>query len=249
MIDAGLPVTAFFTTRTGGFSLAPYGELNVADHVGDDPEAVRRNRELVSDAAGAPVAFLSAEHGIRVARVTSPSIEPLPYADVLVTNVSGVALGAIAADCAPVLIHDGASGAVAAVHCGHEGLYKGVIDAAVAALVDLRGGWADGNLLTASIGPSVCGRCYEVPLDMRERIASRHPVARSTTSGGSPALDLPRAIESRLAVLGFGEVVRSRYCTIEDHRFFSHRRDGVTGRHAGVVVCDAAPSPATHPQR
>ncbi|WP_062207897.1 polyphenol oxidase family protein [Demequina oxidasica] len=235
--DAGLPVTAFFTTRAEGVSLAPYESLNVADHVGDDAHAVQRNRRIVSERAGVPVAFLNAAHGIAVEHVTAQT-QTLPLADVLVATDAGVALGAIAADCAPVLIHDGASGAVAAVHCGREGLYRGVIDAAIAAIFDLRGGWSDGALLTASIGPSICGRCYEVPLDMRERVASRHPAARASTRQGTAALDIPRAIESRLAEFGFGEIVRSAACTYEDELYFSHRREGVTGRQAGVIVCE-----------
>lgn len=237
--DAGLPVTAFFTERAGGVSLAPYASLNLADHVGDDAVAIERNRGIVSARAGASVTYLKADHGIAVARIAHPG-GSIPRADVLVTTEAGVALGAIAADCAPVLIHDGASGAVAAVHCGREGLFLGVIDAAVAAVIDLRGRRSSG-MLTASIGPAICGRCYEVPLDMRERVAARHPAARSSTRKGTPALDIPRAIESRLAELGFGEVVRSVVCTYEDARYFSHRRDGVTGRHAGVIVCAGGP--------
>ena len=235
MIDAGLPVRAFFTNRRGGGSVAPYDSLNVADHVGDDPEAVARNRATVSVAAGAPVTFLRAEHGTRVAIVDTPGAEP-GAADVLVTRTPGVALGAIAADCLPILMHDSATGAVAAVHAGREGLYMGAVDAGAAALLDLRVG-AHGEL-SASVGPAICGRCYEVPPDMRDRVAARHPEARSTTRAGTAALDLPRAAEARLLALGFAQVVRVDRCTLEDPALFSHRRDGVTGRHAGVIVCE-----------
>lgn len=235
MISAGLGVRAFFTSREGGESTAPYDSWNLAVHVGDDPDTVARNRALVSDQAGAPVSFLTAEHGIRVARVQEPGAVP-PPADVLVTTTPGVALGAIAADCVPVLMHDQTSGAVAAAHIGREGLFRGTLDAAVAALLDIRGGWRHRGHMHASIGPSICGRCYEVPADMRDQVASRHPIARSTTSWGTPALDLPRAAEVRLAQLGFTQIMRHRACTLEDPRWFSHRRDGVTGRHAGVIV-------------
>ncbi|WP_062518404.1 polyphenol oxidase family protein [Demequina gelatinilytica] len=238
MLDAGLPVRAFFTARAGGSSPEPYGSLNLAWHVGDDPEAVARNRAVVSVAAGAPVSFLQAEHGIRVAMVTRPGEEPGP-ADVLVTRTPGVALGAIAADCLPVLMHDALTGAVAAVHSGREGVRRGAVDAAVAALLDLRTP-AQRRVregLSASIGPAICGRCYEVPETMRDEVASRHPTARAVTRAGTPSLDLPRAVETRLGELGFSAVVRHRICTHEDARYFSHRRDGVTGRHAGVVVC------------
>jgi len=235
VISAGLDIRAFFTTREGGASASPYASLNVADHVGDDPVAVEHNRRRVSDLAQAPVSFLTAVHGITVAHVSTAGAVP-PPADVLVTSTPGVALAAIAADCLPVLIHDEASGAVAAAHVGREGLYRGTLDAAVAALLDIRGGWRVPGHLHASIGPGICGRCYEVPADMRDRVAARHPVARATTRQGTPSLDLPRAAEARLGELGFTQIVRHRACTREDPRWFSLRRDGTTGRHAGVIV-------------
>lgn len=238
VIDAALPVRAFFTTRRGGVSGAPYGSLNLAVHVGDEPVAVATNRQRVSDAVGVPVSFLSAEHGTAVANVSVPGQQP-PTADALVTTVPGVALAAIAADCAPVLLHDRVTGAVAAVHAGREGLYQGVIDSAWQALVDLRG-TNSGPLaaIGASIGPTVCGHCYEVPEQMRSRVAHRHPSAYAVTRGGTAALDISRAIATRLTDLGAGTVVRSDLCTVESELVFSHRRDGVTGRFAGVIICE-----------
>ncbi|WP_082091998.1 polyphenol oxidase family protein [Demequina pelophila] len=236
VIDAGLPVRAFFTTRAGGSSTEPFASLNVATHVGDDAAAVASNRAAVSAHAGAPVTFLNAEHGIRVARIPAPGTEP-PPADVLVTNTPGIALAAIAADCVPILLHDAATGAVSAVHAGREGVYAGAVDAGVAALLDLRAPRTPRGGLSASIGPAICGRCYEVGEDLRARVASRHPVAFATTRRGTPALDLPRAIETRLREMGLTRIVRHRICTLEDPRFFSHRGEGLTGRFAGVVVC------------
>ena len=237
MIDAGLGIRAFFTTRDGGASRAPYDSLNVAVHVGDEPADVAVNRARVADLAGVPVTFLVAEHGIRVGAVTSPG-QDAPTADALVTTVRGAALAAIAADCVPVLMHDAATGAVAAVHAGREGVHGGVIDAAVARLLDLRGGWRARGAMSASIGPAACGRCYEVPAEMRARVAARHPTAFSHTRRGTPALDLPRAVEARLDQLGFTHIVRRPECTIESAQLFSHRREGVTGRFAGVIVCE-----------
>lgn len=238
MLDAGLPVRAFFTARVGGHSAPPYASLNLAVHVGDRDDAVARNRAEVARRAGAPVTFLDAEHGIRVAEVTAPDPAPAP-ADVLVTRTPGVALAAIAADCVPVLLHDSATGAVAAAHAGREGVYAGVIDAAVAALLDMRPGRATRGVITAAIGPAICGRCYEVPAELRARVAARHPAAHAVTRAGTPSLDLPRAVEVRLGELG-AEVIRHRSCTAEDPAYFSHRRDGVTGRFAGVVVCEGS---------
>ncbi len=237
MIDAGLPVRAFFTSRDGGVSAPPYDTLNLATHVGDESDAVAINRARVSALAGSPVSFLSAEHGSAVAYVSTAGVQ-LPTADALVTNTVGVAIAAIAADCAPVLLHDSLTGAVAAIHAGREGLYLGVLDNAIAALrewrtrTDARGGF------TASLGPTICGRCYEVPDVMRARVVERHPEAFSTTREGTPALDLPRAIVARLGELGVEQVVRRDVCTFEVAELFSHRRDGLTGRFAGVVVCE-----------
>lgn len=242
MIHAGLTVRAFFTSRDGGVSHAPYASLNVGSHVGDEPSAVDINRAIVEAEAGAPVAFLNAEHGIRVHRVTDARA-PVPVADILVTTTPGVALGAIAADCAPLLLHDRATGAVVAAHVGREGLYRGAVDAAVAALLDLRTGHPDPGLLEASVGPAICGRCYEVPPELQARVAGRHPAARGTTTWGTPSLDLPRAIETRLGELGFIDIVHRRACTFEDPLLFSHRRDGVTGRHCGVIVCGGVSLP------
>ncbi|GIG54294.1 peptidoglycan editing factor PgeF [Demequina activiva] len=237
MIDAGLEVRAFFTTREGGVSARPYSSLNVAQHVGDEPRDVATNRAIVGELAGTPVTFLKADHGIRVARILERGEDP-PTADALVTDVPGVAIAAIAADCVPVLIHDAASGAVAAVHAGREGLFGGVIDATIAALLDIRGGWRVPGEMSASIGPAICGQCYEVPEDLRARVGARHPSAFATTRSGTPALDLPRAVETRLGQLGLEQIVRIRECTAESDRLFSHRRDGATGRFAGVIVCD-----------
>jgi polyphenol oxidase len=239
-MDARLPVRAFFTDRRGGNSAAPYDLLNLAEHVGDDPSAVAANRAAVAELAGGVVAFMRPQHGAKVAVLGSDYLdgrEP-PEADVLITTVPGLALASLAADCVPLLIHDGLSGAVAAVHIGREGLRKGVVDAAVAALVDLRRGWRYEEKIAASIGPAICGHCYEVSEDLRAEVAKNHPAAFATTSWGSPSLDLPRAVAVRLAELGITNVVKSRSCTLEDPNLFSYRRDKVTGRQAGVVLCE-----------
>jgi YfiH family protein len=235
-IDAGLDVSAFFTSREGGVSLAPFASLNVAFHVGDEADSVAANRKLIEAKVGAPVSFMVPEHGITVALIAVAGEVP-PPADVLVTTTSGVALASQAADCVPVLLHDSASGSVAAIHAGREGIHAGVLDAAVAALLDIRGGWAVSGVMSASIGPAICGRCYEVPGELRERVAERHPIATASTSWGKPALDLPRAVETRLGELGFTHLTRHHACTFEDPAFFSHRRDGSTGRQASVIVC------------
>lgn len=240
MIDARLPVRAFFTDRYGGVSAAPFAELNVAEHVGDDPSAVDINRGIIDDMAGAPVVFMRPEHGARVAVIGSEYLDGRdpPEADVLITDVQGLGLAALAADCVPLLIHDGLSGVVAAAHVGREGLRKGTVDAAIAALLDVRKGWRRPDLVTVSIGPSMCGHCYEVSAATRDQVARFHPTATATTRWGTPSLDLSRAVAARFVEVGFTNVFRHRYCTYEDLSLYSYRREGQTGRQAGVVVCE-----------
>ncbi len=194
-MDAGLPVRAFFTDRHEGVSMTPYESLNLATHVGDDESAVHTNRTLVADRAGVPVVFMRPEHGIGVARVDESYLdgrEP-PIADVLLTTVKGLGLAALGADCIPLVAHDASTGAVLAAHIGREGLRRGVVDAAVAALIDTRRTWAHPEAMTFSIGPSICGKCYEVSAGVRDDVAERHPVALSTHElGHAVARSRPR---------------------------------------------------------
>lgn len=243
-MDARLPVKAFFTDRHGGVGEKPYDTLNLADHVGDSDSVVDLNRAAVEELAGGPVIFLRPEHGVKVARLDASYLEGRrepPVADVLLTTVAGLSLATLAADCVPLLAHDAESGAVLAAHIGREGLRKGAVDAAVAAIVDLRRGWARPQSVTFSLGPAICGKCYEVSSAVRAEVAERHPLAFSTTGWNTPALDLPRAVAGRLTELGFDRVVRHRSCTFEEQRLFSYRRDHVTGRQAGVVTCEGPP--------
>lgn len=202
--------------------------------MGDHPAAVAANRGLVDLWAGAPVTYLDARHGAEVIHVTQPG-QVAPAGDIAVTRTPGVALAALAADCVPVLLHHPGTGTVGAVHAGREGLYVGVIDAAVAAVTHLAG--AAASELIASIGPSICRECYEVPASLRARVVLRHPVAWALSRAGTPALDIPGAVHERLTTLGVTVAFRAPWCTAQDPTLYSHRRDGSTGRQAGVIVC------------
>jgi YfiH family protein len=238
-LDAGLPVRAFFTTRDGGFSAAPFDSLNPAGHVGDVQEAVDANRTRIDGLAGARVAYMSQVHGNTIARVHRA--DERPQADGLITDTSGLALGVLVADCVPVLLHDASTGAVAAVHAGRQGIAKGVVARAVEALGALHP--REGGAITAAVGPAICGACYEVPETMRREVAAIEPAAFATTSWGTPSLDLRAAIEAQLRAAGVGLVHRVGGCTRENPHLFSHRRDGVTGRCAGVIRCQIDPRP------
>ncbi|GMA26382.1 laccase domain protein [Luteimicrobium album] len=240
-VDLGPGVRAGFTTRAGGVSPAPWASLDLGLGVGDDPARVRANRAAVSAILGAPVSFMTQVHGREVIVVegapdaATPPHDSVGEADALVT-ADGHALAVLVADCVPVLLADPERGVVGCVHAGRHGVELDVVGATVDALVGLGG---RREALRAVVGPSVCGACYEVPEQMRADVAARVPATWARTRAGTPALDLPAGVTAQLAAAGVGGVEVLGLCTLEDERFFSHRRDGQrtpTGRFAGVVV-------------
>jgi YfiH family protein len=141
------------------------------------------------------------------------------------------------ADCLPVLFADPEHQVVAAAHAGRRGLAGGVLQATVEAM---RAAGAVPADTVALIGPGVCGACYEVPAEMRDEVDATVPGSAASTRDGRPSLDLPAGALGVLERLGLGQIRRSDSCTVEDARFYSHRRDGVTGRFAGVVMLTQA---------
>jgi YfiH family protein len=223
------------TDRRGGRSVSPYDTFNLGDHVGDDPAAVAANRARLARELGVPedrLVWMSQVHGTGVAVVDGPQAGPLPDTDAVVTATPGLVLGVLAADCVPVLLADHVRGVVAAVHAGREGVRRGVLPAALSAMASLG---ARARHVSALLGPAVCGSCYEVPEDMQADIARVAPAAAVRTRRGTPGLDLRAGLEEMLRRAGVTEVVHDPRCTVEDRTLFSHRRDGVTGRQAGIV--------------
>ena len=236
--DTG-PLTRAFTDRHGGVSAQPYAELNLGDHVGDDPAAVAGNRAVLASALGLPstrVAFMRQVHGARVAVVAASGLDGegdgrrAPVADALVTADSEVGLVVMVADCIPVLLDDLDGGPIGVAHVGRPGLAAGVLLAVVDALTQL-----GATRLRAVLGPSICGGCYEVPEAMRAEVSAVVPQAFGLTRAGTPALDLGAGARAQLADLG-GETGSAPGCTRERSDLFSFRRDGPTGRFCGVIV-------------
>ncbi|MBA4860119.1 peptidoglycan editing factor PgeF [Streptomyces sp. PSKA54] len=228
-----------FTDRWGGVSAAPYEELNLGGAVGDDPDAVRTNRELAAKSLGldpAGVVWMNQVHGADVAVVDGPwDTSPVPSVDAIVTVRRGLALAVLTADCVPVLLADPVAGIAAAAHAGRPGMVAGVVPAAVEAMVKLG---ADPDRITARTGPAVCGRCYEVPDAMRTEVAAVEPVAYSETSWGTPAVDVTAGVHAQLERLGVRDREQAPVCTLESGDHFSYRRDRTTGRLAGYVWLD-----------
>ncbi|MDH6551900.1 YfiH family protein [Streptomyces sp. SAI-208] len=228
-----------FTDRWGGVSAAPYEELNLGGAVGDDPQAVGTNRELAAKSLGldpARVVWMNQVHGADVVVVTEPwGDKPVPRVDAVVTAERGLALAVLTADCTPVLLADPVAGIVGAAHAGRPGMVAGVVPAALRAMTGLG---ADPARIVARTGPAVCGRCYEVPEEMRAEVAAVEPAAHAETSWGTPAVDVTAGVHAQLDRLGVRDRRQSPVCTRESVDHFSYRRDRSTGRLAGYVWLD-----------
>ncbi|MFI8516505.1 peptidoglycan editing factor PgeF [Streptomyces sp. NPDC085481] len=225
-----------FTDRWGGVSAVPYEELNLGGAVGDDPAAVRANRERAAAGLGldpAQVVWMNQVHGADALVVEGPwTSADIPSVDAIVTDRRGLALAVLTADCVPVLLADPVAGVVAAAHAGRPGMVTGVVPAAVARMTGLG---ADPERIVARTGPSVCGRCYEVPEEMRAEVAAAEPAAYAETSWGTPAVDVAAGVRAQLERLGVRDVEDAGVCTLESRDHYSYRRDRTTGRLAGYV--------------
>jgi len=215
------------TDRSGGVSRGRYSGLNLGLHVDDDPDAVSANRARLTERLGRPVVYMDQCHGAEVAVVDGvPDVAP--SCDAVVTRSTEVALAVLVADCVPVLLSGG--GVVAAVHAGRPGLVAGVVPRTLAVMRELGAGEVD-----AVVGPSVCGRCYEVPAEMRDTAARVEPVSATVSWTGTPAIDVAAGVVAQLRAGGV-EVRWVPGCSRERDDLYSYRRDGRTGRFAGVVA-------------
>lgn len=224
-----------FTDRRGGTSEPPFAGRNLGGLVGDDPAAVRRNRDRTARELGLHpdrVVFMRQVHSAQVQHVTEPFGADPPELDAVCTGEPGLGLAVLVADCAPVLLADPAAGVVGAAHSGRAGTALGVVPALVKAMA---AAGADPARMVALVGPMACGLCYEVSAELREEVSDLLPATRSTTRQGTPALDLRAGIAAQLAAEGVPDVRHDARCTIETHSLYSYRRSGRTGRFAGYV--------------
>lgn len=223
------------TTRHGGVSVPPYASFNLSEHVGDRPEAVAANRERLATGIGLPaqrLVWMEQVHGRTVTVIDGPQLQPVPASDALVTAQPRLAVAVLVADCVPVLLADPVGKIVAAVHAGREGARAGMLPAALEAMCRL-GARIEG--VEALLGPSACGRCYEVPDQMQADVEARLPGSACRTRRGTAGLDLRAGLGRQLAATGVARVGVDPRCTIEDPALYSYRRDGVTGRLAALT--------------
>lgn len=228
-------IGTLFTTRRGGVSVAPYDEFNLGGAVGDDPAAVRVNRTMLAERIGLPaekVVWMDQVHGTQIRVVGRPGDAAPGECDGIVTDAPGVALGVLAADCVPILARDERSGVIGAAHAGRRGAAAGIAERLVEAMIEVGAAVPD---LCVRLGPAICGRCYEVPGDLRDEVERTLSGSAVRTARGTPGLDLRAGLRRQLLSLGVPVVEVDSRCTYEDSELFSYRRGAPTGRLAGVV--------------
>lgn len=235
-------VRALATTRIGGVSATPWNSLNLGDHVGDAPRAVAANRARLRRELPAEPHWLTQVHG--TVCVDAALTPPGTVADASFTRQRGVVCAVLTADCLPVLFCDERASVVAIAHAGWRGLAAGVIEATVAAIGE------PGPRLLAWLGPAIGPRAFLVGDEVRAAFVAhdlRAADAFVVAADGKWLCDLHRLARQRLQVLGVERVGAARAaegaahacCTYrEAERFFSYRRDGSTGRMAGLIWLD-----------
>jgi hypothetical protein len=225
-------VVAGTTLRAGGCSSGPYKSLNLGSHVGDVPDAVARNRELIRNTCDLPAEprWLRQVHGTAVASGTSL---PEPEADAMHTELPGVVCAVLTADCLPVVLAARTGRSIAVAHAGWRGLADGILEETVAAMA------CDARRLQAWLGPAISQAAFEVSEEVRQRFVEQDAGAAADfrpNARGRWQADLYGLARRRLADCGVTEVYGGGRCTYgEPLQFFSYRRDGACGRMATFV--------------
>ena len=226
-------VKAIATTRCGGNSAGPYQGLNLGNHVGDDPEVVLQNRQWLQQQLGldtAPV-WLNQTHSIDVVNLEQPSAEAVD-ADGSYTVQKHLPCVVMTADCLPVILCDRQGTQVAAVHAGWRGLVDGIIEQAIAQFS------VPGSEIMAWLGPAIGPQVFEVGGEVREQFLAHDPAAAEgfQPHGEKWLADLYLLARQRLASASVTDVFGGDRCTFSyAERFYSYRRDGVTGRQATLI--------------
>ncbi len=230
-------VRALQTTRIGGVSRAPWDGFNLGDHVGDAPDAVAANRALLRAKLPGDPFWLKQVHGTVAVDVDKwPEIN---QGDAAYARQPGKICAVMTADCLPVLFCDRQGAVVAAAHAGWRGLLAGVLESAVGAMQVV-----PGNIL-AWLGPAIGPACFEVGREVRDAFVAGDPAAKvafkSCANEGKWLCDIYLLARQRLQRIGITAISGGEACTVrEGDRFFSYRRDGVTGRMASLIWLERA---------
>lgn len=238
-------VRAVCTTRDGGASKPPFDSFNLGDHVGDDANAVQINRQQLAQSLTARPVFLSQVHGVEVLELQGEHADGL-QADACLTRLPGLACTIMVADCLPILLTDRAGSLVAAAHAGWRGLAgsqgRGVLESLLTRMQAVLE--VEPAQLLAWIGPGIGPTRYEVGDEVRaayvQHDAGASPCFQPALTVGKWLADLPQLARRRLGRLGleniYGNDGSTEWCTMSNpSRFFSHRRDRISGRMAACI--------------
>jgi len=219
-------VKALQSTRKGGASPEPYNSFNLGSHVGDNPLVVNRNRMQLANLMPSEPVWLNQVHGVTV--VDAGQAGCLPEADAIVSMYRGAVCVVMTADCLPVLLCDDKGSVVAAAHAGWRGLCDGVLEATVKEMK------VPATTLLAWLGPAIGPAGFEVGEEVRAAFIAKQPEAEAAFVPGNPGkwlADIYQLARLRLYALGIQRIYGGDLCTLSDaERFYSYRRDGVTGR-------------------
>jgi len=223
-------VRSLVTTRAGGVSSGAFASLNLSVRVGDDPQCVARNRAILRASLPADPAWMKQVHGAAV--IDPARAAPDTEADGAVTRSSGRVCAVMTADCLPVFLSERAGRAAGVAHAGWRGLAGGIVESVVRAME------VPAEDLIAYIGPGIGAHRYEVGEEVRKAFVDRDPGANASFAphrDGKYLADLYALARRRLAAAGVTEVYGGEFCTANDERFFSFRRDHTTGRMASLI--------------
>ena len=236
-------IHALSTLRIGGVSQAPYDSFNLGAHVGDEPSAVNSNRTLLVNDGGLPQypLFLNQTHSTQVVILPNDldsSVEQPVNGDAVYTNQAGQVCVVMTADCLPVLFVSTRGDEVAAAHAGWRGLCDGILEATVAKFSAPR------TTIYAWLGPAIGATAFQVGAEVRSAFVQQDPAAElafqiDPNDKTKYLADLYLLARQRLKSAGIDHIYGGEYCTFnQQERFFSYRRDGVTGRMASLIWFD-----------
>lgn len=222
------------TNRSSGVSVAPYESLNLALHVGDDPLKVLQNRSLLAKEGEFFIdnlIFMEQTHGDNIQIIKDSSINHIKNCDAIITNVKNIPLMVMVADCIPILLYDSVKNVIAVVHAGRNGTFKEIAKKTVLKMVDEFG--VDVSDVLVYLGASIHSCCYEIGSEIADIATKSYIIKRDKKL----YLDLQSMNENQLLSVGISKenIEISDICTCCDKEYFSYRRDGVTGRFAGIL--------------
>ena len=238
--EAPSVIRSIVSTRHGGVSQTLYASFNLADHVGDIPANVIANRALLRKHLPEEPIWLNQVHGTLV---STPNAR-LPEADAIISNIPNQVLAIMTADCLPVLFANNTGTVIGAAHAGWRGLSAGVLENTVKAMRELENSSEDSDIL-AWLGPAIGPQAFEVGQDVVEAFADagviypQEAFSPITHQPGKYLANIYLLARSRLEAVGIKHIHGGEFCTVtQGDRFFSYRRDGVTGRFASLIWID-----------